>query len=151
MMIINDGMCFCLFIQFELHRFTLLISTYSLTKSQERQDRLQNQVCTKCQSDAQDSSGENFGVLWCWRKTTATGSRRVNERVMLRMNDWLITVNEKQLQLLWHHMTLSCETSCKQCSRRSPHFCYDFKWLRQSSTVVGLKVQVLMSLEECKS
>ena len=29
--------------------------------------------------------------------------------------------------------------------------CYDFKRLRQSSTVVGLKVQVLMSLEECKS
>ena len=33
------------------------------------------------------------------------------------------------------------------------HFdsCYDFKRLRQSSTVVGSKVQVLMSLEECKS
>ena len=29
--------------------------------------------------------------------------------------------------------------------------CYDFKRLRQSSTVVGSKVQVLMSLEECKS
>ena len=29
--------------------------------------------------------------------------------------------------------------------------CYDFKRLRQSSTVIGLKVQVLMSLEECKS
>ena len=29
--------------------------------------------------------------------------------------------------------------------------CYDFKQLRQSSTVVGSKVQVLMSLEECKS
>ena len=29
--------------------------------------------------------------------------------------------------------------------------CYDFKRLRQSLTVVGSKVQVLMSLEECKS
>ena len=29
--------------------------------------------------------------------------------------------------------------------------CYDFKRLRQLSTVVGSKVQVLMSLEECKS
>ena len=29
--------------------------------------------------------------------------------------------------------------------------CYDFKQLRQSSTVVDSKVQVLMSLEECKS
>ena len=29
--------------------------------------------------------------------------------------------------------------------------CYDFKRLRQSSTVVGTKVQVLTSLEECKS
>ena len=32
---------------------------------------------------------------------------------------------------------------------RSP--CYDFKRLKQSSTVVGSNVQVLMSLEECKS
>ena len=29
--------------------------------------------------------------------------------------------------------------------------CYDFKRLRQSSTVVSSKVQVMMSLEECKS
>ena len=29
--------------------------------------------------------------------------------------------------------------------------CYDFKRLRQSSTVVGSKVQVERSLEECKS
>ena len=30
-------------------------------------------------------------------------------------------------------------------------YCYDFKQLRQSSTVVGSKVQVVRSLEECKS
>jgi hypothetical protein len=30
-------------------------------------------------------------------------------------------------------------------------FCYDFKRLRQSSTVVGSKVRCSMSLEECKS
>ena len=29
--------------------------------------------------------------------------------------------------------------------------CYDFKRLRQLSTVVSSKVQVMMSLEECKS
>ena len=29
--------------------------------------------------------------------------------------------------------------------------CYDFKWFRQSSTVIGSKVQCQMSLEECKS
>ena len=35
--------------------------------------------------------------------------------------------------------------------KRKYNICYDFKRLRQSSTVVGSKVQVLMSLEECKS
>ena len=38
-----------------------------------------------------------------------------------------------------------------RCTISATRSCYDFKRLRQSSAVVGSNVQVLMSLEECKS
>ena len=46
----------------------------------------------------------------------------------------------------------TADRDCQNCKKPvQTGLCYDFKWLRQLSTVVGSKVQVLMSLEECKS
>ena len=48
-------------------------------------------------------------------------------------------------------MGLKCARYYMRNRLQRVQICYDFKRLRQSSTVVGSKVQVLMSLEECKS
>ena len=53
-------------------------------------------------------------------------------------------------QLIFPHIKAN-ESHGSQIGLTKKYYCYDFKRLRQSSTVVSSKVQVLMSLEECKS
>ena len=59
---------------------------------------------------------------------------------------------EEQIPKEFHDfLDIFSEEKAARFPESRPWDCYDFKRLRQSSTVVGSKVQVLMSLEECKS
>ena len=92
-------------------------------------------------------------------KNLMKGNQTGNE--ITAMNEWKIFFHSFMVHdqdFLWqlphlHHAIGSYQshTTAVYYNQKLARDCYDFRWLRQSSTVVVSKVWSQMSLEECKS
>ena len=98
---------------------------------------------THCHS--QPSPPSSFTARWVGKEAVFKSLGMKSKGVTAAMKDIEIVNDESSV------LTVHLHGEAKAGATGKFEHCYDFKRLRQSSTVVGSKVQVLMSLEECKS